>query len=242
VLRGDGNGNSDLKSNYEYLIGIQTTDQVAMKLVGAGSIFSIFGNQNGRKAEGGALDVDEIGYRKLKIELIPNTAKTGFIINVWITEGANIKGLVHHLIKNYSYIPTEGIPLDLKYGFAANNRNMTSTYEIRNLEIEIPDSDLPLPTLTTSSLDESVTPEATNLITPNGDGINDNWIIRDIEYFGNNSIRILNRFGQEVYRKKNYLNDWDGTKDGTPLPKGTYYYIFENSKTKQPLKGYITIF
>jgi len=242
VLRGDGNGISDLNNNYEYLTGIQTTDEVAMKLAGAGSKFPIFGNQNGRKAAGGALDEDETGYRKLKIELVPNINKTGFIINVWITEGANVKGLVHHLIKNYSYIPTEGIPLDLKYGFAANTRNMTSSYEIRNLEIGIPDADRPLSTvLTTSPLDKFIIPEATNLITPNGDGINDNWIIRNIESFGNNSVRIFNRFGQEVYRKINYTNDWDGKKGGNPLPAGTYYYIFDNSKTKQPLKGYITI-
>lgn len=92
-----------------------------MKLAGAGSKFQIFGNQDGRTARGGALDEDEAAYRKLKIQLVPDKTHTGFIINVWITEGGTGSWIVHHVVKNYSYKPTDGIPVDLKYGFAASS-------------------------------------------------------------------------------------------------------------------------
>lgn len=242
VLRGDGNGEGNSRDNYEYLTGIQTTDEIAMKLVGAGSKFQIFGNQNGRTAAGGALDEDETGYRKFKMQILPNDNKTGFIVNVWITEGAKVAGIVHHVIKNYSYMPTKAIPANLKYGFAANSGISANSYEIRNLEITIPKASQILPKQPLiEPINISNDNQATNLITPNGDGINDTWIVRNIESFGNNSLRIFNRFGQEVYRKSNYMNDWDGTKDGYPLPSGTYYYIFENSISKLPLKGFISI-
>ncbi len=243
VLRGDGNGDESSKDNYEYLTGIQTTDETAMRLAGAGSKFQIFGNQDGRTAPGGALDQDEPGYRKLKMQLLPNNNKTGFIINVWITEGSKKSaGIVHHVIRNYTYIPTGGIPADLKYGFAANSGNSANSYEIRNLEIVIPDASAILPSHPViDPIETFPDPQATNLITPNGDGINDTWIVRNIDNYSINSVRIFNRFGEEVYRKKNYMNDWDGKKDGQPLPVGTYYYVFENSNSKHPLKGYITI-
>ncbi len=242
VLRGDGHGENNFKDNYEYLTGIQTTDETAMKLAGAGSKFQIFGNQDGRTAPGGALDQDEAAYRKLKIQLVPDNTHTGFIINVWITEGANGAGMVHHVVKNYSYKPTDGIPVDLKYGFAASSGVSSKSYEIRNLEIRIPEVSQTVPEIPDlNPIDDSIKISATNLISLNGDGINDLWIVRNIEDFGNNSVKIFNRFGQEVYRKVNYTNDWDGKRGGNPLPTGTYYYVFEHSKSKIPVKGYITI-
>jgi hypothetical protein len=48
ALRGDGNGNAAISSNYEYLSGIQTTDAVAMTNAGAGNIFQIAGGIDGR--------------------------------------------------------------------------------------------------------------------------------------------------------------------------------------------------
>ncbi|MCH7657461.1 MAG: gliding motility-associated C-terminal domain-containing protein [Bacteroidetes bacterium] len=61
---------------------------------------------------------------------------------------------------------------------------------------------------------------------PNGDEINDFFEIRGIKDVPNLLI-ILNSGGNEVYRQKNYQNDWDGTyKSGEDLPEDTYYYIF----------------
>ena len=64
-------------------------------------------------------------------------------------------------------------------------------------------------------------------VTPNGDGINDTWMIYNIENYPNNQVFIYNRYGEEVYRKKGYLNTWSGRKQGNTgkaLPDNTAYF------------------
>jgi gliding motility-associated-like protein len=70
-----------------------------------------------------------------------------------------------------------------------------------------------------------------NLFTPNGDGINDSWYIQDIQNYPDNEVFVYNIYGNLVYSKKGYTNDWQGTFKGSPLPDGTYYYVlrFDNS-------------
>ena len=67
-----------------------------------------------------------------------------------------------------------------------------------------------------------------NAITPNGDGINDSWNIRDVDAYPNTIIEIFNRQGQKVFYSSGYLKSWDGTFRGTQLPSGTYYYFIKN--------------
>jgi gliding motility-associated-like protein len=66
-----------------------------------------------------------------------------------------------------------------------------------------------------------------NAITPNGDGYNDVWFIRDIERFPDNEVRIVNRWGDEVFYQAPYQNQWAGTWNGQELPGATYYYILK---------------
>lgn len=67
-----------------------------------------------------------------------------------------------------------------------------------------------------------------NYLSPNGDGLNDYFEIPCAPYFEDFELLIYNRWGNEVYKSLNgYQNDWDGTwsKNGEPLPDGTYFYI-----------------
>jgi gliding motility-associated-like protein len=68
-----------------------------------------------------------------------------------------------------------------------------------------------------------------NTITPNGDGVNDGWIIEGIEEYPLNSVEIFNRWGDRIVRIDNYDNKtqvWKGTgRNGGRVPDGTYYYI-----------------
>jgi gliding motility-associated-like protein len=70
-----------------------------------------------------------------------------------------------------------------------------------------------------------------NVITPNGDGLNDKWIIDCIENFPENNVIIFNIWGDRIINFHNYNNDtqvWTGTsQNGRPLPDGTYYYILK---------------
>ncbi|MES2386848.1 MAG: gliding motility-associated C-terminal domain-containing protein [Bacteroidota bacterium] len=66
-----------------------------------------------------------------------------------------------------------------------------------------------------------------NVITPGGDGHNDNLafygVSRDI------TLKVYNRWGHEVYSKHPYDNTWNGDD----LPNGVYYYVLEDNLAPQ---------
>ncbi len=65
-----------------------------------------------------------------------------------------------------------------------------------------------------------------NGLSPNGDGVNDVFTIIGIENYPDNMVVIYNRWGHEIYSKKNYSNadGWGGTWQGGNVPDGTYFY------------------
>ncbi len=80
-----------------------------------------------------------------------------------------------------------------------------------------------------------------DIITPNGDGKNDSWVIKSItsKAFANNSVVIIDRWGNTVFSATGYQNTWDGAG----LSAGTYFYVLKinNSATTLNFKGYITL-
>lgn len=81
-----------------------------------------------------------------------------------------------------------------------------------------------------------------DIITPNGDGVNDVWVIEGIDRFESTELFIYNRWGREIYAANNYANDWDAHWNGLPLPNGTYFYVLNNRTTGENLgRGYITV-
>jgi gliding motility-associated-like protein len=80
---------------------------------------------------------------------------------------------------------------------------------------------------------------------PNGDNVNDFFTIEGLEDYPNNKVMIFNRWGNIVYDRDGYVNDWDGRWEGKDLPDGTYFYILEytddaKGETKK-LSGYVQI-
>ncbi|MFH1319639.1 MAG: gliding motility-associated C-terminal domain-containing protein [Bacteroidota bacterium] len=80
-----------------------------------------------------------------------------------------------------------------------------------------------------------------NLMTPNGDGYNDTWNIDFIELYPFCDVMIYNRYGNLLFNTAGYINDWDGTYNGTNLPDGTYYYVIKCPGSEIIFKGVITI-
>lgn len=60
---------------------------------------------------------------------------------------------------------------------------------------------------------------------PNGDGINDLWLITNGNCLTKAKAQVFNRYGSKVFESEDYKNNWNGTYKGKPLPDGTYYYI-----------------
>lgn len=71
-----------------------------------------------------------------------------------------------------------------------------------------------------------------NSFSPNHDNVNDLFIIGNIQDFPNNTLDIYNRYGQNVFSKTSYQNDWDGSYMGNELPAGTYFYILDTHDAK----------
>ena len=85
---------------------------------------------------------------------------------------------------------------------------------------------------------------APDLITPNDDNLNDNFVVPCLANYPGSAICIFNRWGDQVYFEDNYQNTWNGTYQGNgeTLPVGTYYYVIDvadGNNTK--MTGYIFI-
>jgi gliding motility-associated-like protein len=82
---------------------------------------------------------------------------------------------------------------------------------------------------------------------PNGDGINDTFLIPGLDAFPNNELHIFNRWGSQLYyaRKYHQTRGWDGG-GGTgnvylqgDLPTGTYYYLLDLGNGAEAYRGFI---
>jgi len=65
-----------------------------------------------------------------------------------------------------------------------------------------------------------------NVITPNGDGINDYFYVENLENYISNVFSVYNRWGKKVYEKENYIPQNDRF-DGRDLPDGTYFIVLK---------------
>jgi gliding motility-associated-like protein len=79
-----------------------------------------------------------------------------------------------------------------------------------------------------------------NAFSPNGDGINDVWDLSVLSDFSNITVKVFDRGGNVVFESRGYSKPWNGTRNGQPLPIGTYYYVIDVPNYKK-MGGSITI-
>jgi gliding motility-associated-like protein len=84
-------------------------------------------------------------------------------------------------------------------------------------------------------------PNIPNTFSPNGDGINEKWIIEYLYTYPDCKVKVFTRQGQLVFESRGYRTPWNGTIKGKTLPMDTYYYIIEPENGRKPLTGYVTI-
>lgn len=91
-----------------------------------------------------------------------------------------------------------------------------------------------------------------NVITMNGDDVNDEFIIRNIEDYDRVNVQIFNRWGNLVFESEDYQNDWKGyDKSGKQLEAGVYTYVVtpesdkyeydDQEKTRYTAHGFVHI-
>ncbi|MGB4776030.1 MAG: MBG domain-containing protein, partial [Daejeonella sp.] len=150
------------------------------------------------------------------IAVIPTTADANATIKVNGVTVASGSSLSVSLMTGINSIITEIT--------AQNGTVKTYTLTINRLEANAP---------------ELIT--ASNIMSPNGDGINDLWMIKDIELYPNNEVSVYDREGRIIFSQKSYDNTWNASINGSPLNTGTYYYIVNFGPTRGIIKGFITI-
>lgn len=91
---------------------------------------------------------------------------------------------------------------------------------------------------------DDYTLEPSNIITPDGNGQNDYWIVEKAQYYNDVEVLVFDRWGRMVYQSKNYDNSWAGVSSSTgkALPDGAYYYVIKVPAEREEYKGSITIF
>lgn len=123
-------------------------------------------------------------------------------------------------------IPNPTVKPDVTTTFTVTVTNANGCSKTESITIEVEN-------------DFKVTPQT--MITPNGDGKNDVWIIKNIDAYPDNEVKVFDASGRQVYRKQRYNNSWDGTYNGQALPTGSYSFIIYFGSDKALVKGYLTI-
>ncbi|MGM9479246.1 PKD domain-containing protein [Pedobacter sp. GSP4] len=175
--------------------------------------------------------------------LITNT------IEVYKSPVADAGTLIYVLAGGQIELPATAEGKNLKYGWMpAKGLNRT---DILN-PIASPDEDteytltattLPDGCATTSKVLVKVLQVLTppNTFTPNGDNVNDVWIIKYLESYPNATVEIFNRNGNRVFFSNGYKIPFDGNYQNEPLPVGVYYYIINPRNGRKSITGPLTI-
>jgi len=80
-----------------------------------------------------------------------------------------------------------------------------------------------------------------NTFTPNGDGVNDTWVIEGLDYDPTSTVKVFTRNGVQVFNSVGYGTPWNGEYNGKKLPAGAYYYIVTAKNGAQKFSGSLTI-
>ncbi len=84
--------------------------------------------------------------------------------------------------------------------------------------------------------------EIPQIITPNNDGYNDEWRIRNIDLYPDAEVLVYTRWGKLVYKSRNISADpWDGRFNGRLMPVDSYHYILYLNDGSKPRSGVISI-
>jgi gliding motility-associated-like protein len=81
-------------------------------------------------------------------------------------------------------------------------------------------------------------------VTPNGDGFNDTWNIKEISIISPDAkVYIFDRFGKLLRELDPNGPGWDGTYNGNPLPSSDYWFRIDYTEDNisKEFKGHFTL-
>ena len=77
--------------------------------------------------------------------------------------------------------------------------------------------------------------------TPNNDGFNDFWTVKNIEVYKAFKIDIFNRYGKLITQLNISNKQWDGTLNGKTLPADDYWYVAKIDESIPIKKGHFSL-
>jgi len=139
----------------------------------------------------------------------------------------------------YDWSPSEGLS-DTTIANPIARPTRTTTYTVTAYQQE-GCTDTATVTITVDM--DAIRVDALDIFSPNGDGIEDQWIINDFDQYPECYFLIFDLYGREVYRAAApYQNNWEGTDaSGKPLPVGTYYYVVRCGDGQNKASGSVSI-
>jgi gliding motility-associated-like protein len=170
-------------------------------------------------------------------------------IEVYKSPVANAGTLIYILAGGQIEIPATAEGTNLKYNWSpATGLNKTDVLN----PIASPDNDTEYTLTATTQPDGCATTSTVlvkvlqvlnppNTFTPNGDNVNDTWIIKYLDSYPNATVEIFNRNGNRVFFSTGYKIPFDGNYQNEPLPVGVYYYIINPRNGRKTITGPLTI-
>ncbi len=130
---------------------------------------------------------------------------------------------------NYSWSPPDGLSATDVYNPMATPIS-TITYTVTGTSADDCSATADV-TVTVLSPEMALVPA--KYFTPNGDNINDTWVIENIDNYPGYLVTIYNRAGATIYETSAYSgNEWDGQSNGKDMAEGVYYYVITDGGSK----------
>ncbi|HEY1024651.1 MAG TPA: PKD domain-containing protein [Sphingobacteriaceae bacterium] len=134
----------------------------------------------------------------------------------------------------YKWVPSTGLDRDdVKEPVASPD--VTTTYRVT---ISTQEGCMLSDNITVNVVRDIVIP---NTFTPNSDGVNDLWEIKELNTNPLVEVNVFNRYGELLFTSVGYNDPWDGRHKGQDVPVGTYYYIVNHKNLGKIISGSVTI-
>jgi gliding motility-associated-like protein len=140
-----------------------------------------------------------------------------------ITTSGSLGNVTEHEDGTYSVVLTSSTtPTEASITVSVNGVAGSKTIQVRFNSVESEDFFIP------------------EGFSPDGDGVNDVFVIRGAESL-TISLKVYDRWGDLVFEKLPYKNDWDGSSNHGKLQDGTYYYVVHVINSLRQYVRYFTI-
>ena len=127
----------------------------------------------------------------------------------------------------------------LQYGVPNTGQGFRQCYRVRAF-LNSPTGAPLLAASNTACVDFEEKTAFYNIITPNGDGLNDKLEIDNVQLYPGNTMQVFNRWGREVFSTTNYNNQRNYWGADPSIAPGVYYYLFKTADGTST-KGWVEV-